>query len=199
MNDKCDRRVTVDAELRVGGDGDARHIEGYAAVFNSWSVDLGGFTEKIERGAFDAVLATNPDVRALFNHDPNHVLGRTAAGTLQLYADKRGLRFKLDIPDTTAGRDLAVSVERGDINQASFAFRVAEGGDSWSKNYAQRTITDISDLRDISPVTYPAYEKTKVQMNSADAIASREAAKAEAQGKDQIVMTQLDIATIAGG
>ena len=120
------------------------------------SEDLGGFREVIKRGAFDSVL-TN-DVRAYFNHDPNYILGRTGAGTLKLSTTEKGLRYVLDVPDTSAGRDLVVSMQRGDITQSSFAFQVEK--DSWHTDSSLgeiRTIESVKRLYDVSPVSLPAY------------------------------------------
>ena len=131
-------------------------MEGHAAVYNQLSEDLGGFQERILPGAFDDVLGN--DVRAFFNHDPNFILGRTSSGTLKLSTDKKGLNYSFDVPDTTAGRDLLVSMKRGDITQSSFAFQVEK--DSWkdtSKGTEIRTIEKVSRLFDVSPVSIPAY------------------------------------------
>ena len=120
------------------------------------SEDLGGFREKIDKGAFDGVL--DNDVRAFFNHDPNFLLARTSSGTLKLGVDKRGLKYSFDVPDTTAGRDLLVSMKRGDITQSSFAFTVEK--DSWTdgeKGTEIRTINKVGRLYDVSPVSIPAY------------------------------------------
>jgi HK97 family phage prohead protease len=103
---------------------------GYAATFNSFSADLGGFREKIAPGAFEKVLSSNPDTRALVNHNPDLILGRTTAGTLRLSEDAHGLRVEMDLPDgITYADDLKISMERGDISQMSFSFRIAPGGD----------------------------------------------------------------------
>ena len=130
-------------------------IEGHAAIYDSPSEDLGGFTERIKKGAFDDVL--DNDVRAYFNHDPNFILGRTTSGTLRISADDTGLKYSFDVPDTTAGRDLVVSMERGDITQSSFAFTVQE--DSWERVEGKdiRTINKVKRLYDVSPVSIPAY------------------------------------------
>ena len=111
-------------EKRADG---TRRIVGHAAVFNQWSEDLGGFREQIAPGAFAAAL-TQDDVRALFNHDTNQVLGRNKAGTLTLLEDERGLLSEIILPDTQLARDLEVLMGRGDINQMSFAFTIGQDG-----------------------------------------------------------------------
>ena len=143
-------------ETRVKKEGKKNVIEGHAAVYDKMSEDLGGFREVIKRGAFDSVL-TN-DVRAYFNHDPNYILGRTGAGTLKLSTTEKGLKYVLSVPDTSAGRDLVVSMKRGDITQSSFAFQVEK--DSWRTDSSLgeiRTIESVKRLYDVSPVSLPAY------------------------------------------
>jgi hypothetical protein len=135
-------------------------ITGHAAVFNSYSRDLGGFVEKIDPNAFREAL--NDDVRAFYNHDRNYVLGRVSAGTLRLGEDEVGLSVDIDIPDTTWANDLKISMQRGDVNQMSFGFTVTSNGDSWSRSELGlvRTIHRVSRLHDVSVVTVPAYEGT---------------------------------------
>lgn len=162
--DKEIRTLQEKVEIRTNSEG-KKVIVGYAAKFNVRSQDLGGFVEQIDRHAFDNVL--NDDVRALFNHDPNMVLGRTKSGTLKLSVDDIGLRYEIIPPDTTWANDLIKSMERGDINQSSFAFVVdyENNGDSWEYDEDNdlyiRTILKVKRLYDVSPVTYPAYEQTE--------------------------------------
>ena len=142
-------------------DGKAPLISGHAAVFNQLSDNLGGFREKILPGAFTDAIQ-NDDVRALFNHDPNIILGRNKAGTLRLMQDDHGLRFEIDAPDTQACRDLQVSIGRGDISQCSFGFRVMPGDAEWTEDAAGNITRTVrkAGLFDVSPVTYPAYPQT---------------------------------------
>jgi len=156
-----ERRHFALQELRVEGAGQQRRIIGYAAVFGALSGDLGGFQEKIQQGAF-AKTITEADIRALFNHDANYVLGRNKAGTLKLWEDQRGLGIEILVPDTHWAQDLIVSMERGDVDQMSFSFRVVR--DSWSHtaDSSIRTLIEV-ELRDISPVTFPAYPQTIAQ------------------------------------
>jgi HK97 family phage prohead protease len=125
-----ERRFLIQ-EFRVSQDGESPKISGYAALFDTPSEDM-GFTEEIDPHAFDSVLATNPDVRALFNHDANIVLGRTSANTLSLTLDARGLAYEIDPPDTQAAKDLIVSMRRKDITQSSFGFICKR--DQWTEN-----------------------------------------------------------------
>lgn len=162
-------RAFVVDELRIDKQNDKSKIIGHAAVFNSLSHDLGGFREQIAPGAFaDAVK--NDDIRALFNHNPDYILGRNKSGTLRVWEDSTGLAIEIDPPDTQVARDLMISLERGDITQMSFGFSVKPGGQNWaedSEGQAIRTLTDVN-LFDISPVTYPAYPETDVAKRSLD-------------------------------
>jgi HK97 family phage prohead protease len=157
------------SELKVEtrAEGSKRVLTGHAAVFNTLSPDLGGFREQILPGAFSAAV-NEDDVRALFNHDPNFVLGRNKAGTLSLSEDNTGLAVSIDPPDTQFARDLIVSVERGDITQMSFGFVVMPDGQRWDYDNAGDTIRTLTNLRlfDVSLVTYPAYPTTDIALRS---------------------------------
>ncbi len=161
----CEVRASPDAEHEP-------RFEGYAAVFNSWSEDLGGFRETITPGAFRASLERGDDVRALLNHDPNYVLGRTAAGTMDLDEDDKGLHFLIRAVDTSYARDLKANMKAGNITQCSFAFEVEPGGESWRDaggGRSERTLTALK-LYDISIVTYPAYQATNASARSLTAL-----------------------------
>jgi len=169
-------------EIREGESGEKK-ISGHAAVFDKLSEDLGGFRERIETGAFSASIK-HDDIRALFNHDQNLILGRNKAKTLRLDEDQEGLHYEVDPPDTSYAHDLMVSIERGDVNQGSFAFAVPKNGDSWEVDGNQVKIDEafnamwdgqkhdiIRDVKraklfDVSPVTYPAYPQTDVKVRS---------------------------------
>ncbi len=151
-------------ELRIAeNDSGGSVIEGHAAVFDSWSETLGGifpFKEIVRKGAFNESIGKD-DIRALFNHDPNYVLGRNRAGTLELVEDEVGLRVRITPPDTTWAKDLQASIRRGDITQMSIGFIVEE--DKWSTENGMdtREIHKVQ-LFDVSPVTFPAYTATDV-------------------------------------
>ena len=154
-----------DAEKRTMGtievreaEGDEMVLEGYAAVFNS-ETDLGAFREVIKPGAFDDVM--DNDVRALINHDPNLVLGRTTNGTLKLEQDERGLKYRVELGKQQYARDFYESVKRGDISQSSFAFTIDK--QSWNEERTVRSVDKVRQLLDVSPVTYPAYSAATVQ------------------------------------
>jgi uncharacterized protein len=140
-------------------------IRGYAAVFNTLSSPLGGFREKIAPGAFRNAVVRD-DVRALVDHDPSKIVGRTKNGTLLLREDNRGLYCEISPADTSVGRDLVESIRRGDLDQMSFRFQVVS--DNWSKDQSGEPIRELREvsLFDVSVVAYPAYEETSVSMRS---------------------------------
>jgi HK97 family phage prohead protease len=146
--------------LEMREDGDSNTLTGYAAVFNSWSEDLGFFKERIAPGAFQKTIKEN-DIRALINHDPNLIIGRTKNKTLRLWEDDKGLGFEVDLPETTYAMDLRASIKRKDITQNSFGFMVVQ--DEWDKDNKRRTLREVQ-LFDISPVTFPAYKQTSVKV-----------------------------------
>lgn len=160
-------RTFNDCEIRAEKGEETTVITGYGAVFNTLSEPMWGFREIIAPGAFDDVL--NDDVRALFNHDSNFVLGRNGK-TLRLSVDDRGLKYEIDAPNTQTIRDLVIEpMKRGDITQSSFAFSVEE--DEWTEEedgMILRTIKKIKRLFDVSPVTYPAYSAADSTVRSLD-------------------------------
>jgi uncharacterized protein len=166
MTNTHERRA-VSREFRAMQENGVTRLAGYAAVFNQWSNDLGGFVETILPGAFADVLKDN-DVRALFNHSDHYVLGRTKSGTLILREDAVGLWCEVTLPDTAAGRDVGELVRRGDVDGMSFTFNVSDDGDNWAwgDNVVRRQISKVSRLWDVGPVTFPAYPQTSVNARS---------------------------------
>jgi len=161
--EKHEIRTLPIKELRVSTADGSQIIEGHASVFDSWSETLGGifpFKEKVRAGAFKKSIEKD-DIRALFNHDPNYVLGRNKSGTLELREDEHGLFVKIQPPDTSWAKDLTVSISRGDISQMSFGFVVLK--DEWrtESNTDIRELMEVK-LYDVSPVTFPAYTQTDV-------------------------------------
>lgn len=169
------RRTQLRVERMAGDEG--MLLRGYAARFNSWSRDLGGFRERIMPGSFRNALSSGADVRFLQNHNPDLLFGRTKASTLRIKEDSEGLYFEALLPKTKVSKHLFESIERGDMTQCSFAFTVRQDGDEWAEfedededngipggsglRFIGRTLRSV-DLFDVSAVTYPAYEDTSV-------------------------------------
>lgn len=194
------RFVAANAKLniwqRASEDGEKSPVmRGHASVFDEWTTLYEGrrwtVREIIRPGAFKRAIKEGQDVRALFNHDPNFVLGRTISGTLKLREDERGLMSETDLPKTRTVEDLVIEpILRGDISGMSFAFLPRNGGkavttenedgsiitdlggERWTDyerdgmEYSDREIVD-ADLFDISAVTYPQYEGTDLALRSA--------------------------------
>jgi len=167
MTKKIEWRHFFSEELRAVEESDGEpKIEGYPAMFNKYSEDLGGFVEKIAPGAFKKSLNAGADVRALWNHDSNYVLGRTKSGTTKLREDDKGLYMINRPPNTQWARDLMVSIGRKDVTQMSFDFWVVD--EEWKERKDKppvRTLNEV-ELIDVSVVTFPAYPDTKVALRS---------------------------------
>lgn len=160
-------RLTIGTcEYRKREDGGIR-LAGYAALYDTFSERIGGerfgFRERIAPGAFRRTLDEGADIRALREHDPMLILGRTKSGTLEVREDAKGLYVEIDPPDTELGRETLELVRRGDLSQMSFGFTVPKGGDEWNDNDDERTLKDV-DLFDVSVVAYPAYTDTQVEI-----------------------------------
>lgn len=162
------RTVAFTMEVETRADGD-KMLRGHAAVFNQETVIGTWFREVILPGAFVDTISED-DQRALFNHDPNFVLGRKSAGTLDLSEDKKGLSIVIDPPRTQLINDLVIApIERGDIDQMSFSFRVKSGGEEWERG--ENGLLDLRKIKkcrvfDVSPVTFPAYGGTDIALRS---------------------------------
>jgi uncharacterized protein len=157
---KLETRIVEVDKFEVREDGDGMHLEGYAALFDSRSENLGGFTETIAPGAFRASLRSRNDIKLLWNHDTGAVMGSTRSGTLSLTEDERGLRVSATLPNTTHGRDAAELVKRGDVSGFSFGFSLpGRGGDSWSDDGTERVLKSVR-LHEVSLVAFPAYPET---------------------------------------
>lgn len=167
-NGKEVRVLMMELEVETREDSGMPVIKGYAAKFNKKSESLGSFVEVIAPGAFVDSIKKD-DIRALFNHDPNFVLGRMAAETLTLKEDKTGLFMEVDPPDAQWARDLVASIKRRDITGQSFSFRTIK--DKWDRKEGRvplRTLLEVK-LFDVGPVTFPAYPDTTVAARSLEA------------------------------
>jgi HK97 family phage prohead protease len=178
---KVERRVKndIDFEIRVDeAQSDGMRFSGYAAVFNSNSEPL-PFTERILPGAFMRSLKSRNEVKLFKNHNMDDVLASTRSKTLTLTEDSKGLLAEAVLPNTTAGRDLAELMKRGDVHSMSFGFSVPPKGDNWSDDGAVRELKEIR-LHEVSIVTgFPAYSATTATIRSLDFLASRTAVDAD--------------------
>lgn len=191
----------VEARKRENGDA-LPTLTGYAAVFGQETVIGGWFREIIDAGAFDEALARPDDVRAQFNHDANRVLGRTTAKTLRLAIDDQGLRYEIDLPETSYAKDLAASVERGDVSQSSFMFEVT--GEKWeypprsSGELPLRRVQNVK-LYDVAPVTFPAYAGTSVSARAMELAADwREVVPLRPDPSADLLLAELELDEAAG-
>ena len=185
-------------ETRSAQDGEPEssvYIKGYAALTDVPTVlyesEMESYEEVISKGAFDDVLEN--DVRCLFNHDSNQILGRSTSGTLTYGVDESGLYYECMLDTSIMSHsDLYKSITRGDISQSSFAFKVKEdkveiyNNEETEKEVCKRTILKFQELYDVSPVTFPAYADTSVMGRSVQNVkAEIEAAKKEAEDKQK--------------
>ena len=164
------RTFTGTVNYRADGEGMPKEVGGIAAVVNSVT-DLGYFEEVINTGAFDNALAKDYDIRCLFNHEADLILGRTKADTCKVFVNGDGNLEYTWVPDYENPTHMSVvrSIMRGDITQSSFAFTIKEQNWSESEKYGsmgKRSITMVDTLYDVSPVTYPAYEDTEADARS---------------------------------
>ena len=160
------RSLPMPAEWRVETrDDDKPVIRGYAAMFDTPTELWAGYKEIIKPGAFAQTLKEKDDVRALWNHNDDYVLGRTESGTLRLLEDKKGLLFEIDPPDTTWAKDHMVTLKRGDVNQSSFGFIVRKDNVEVDEEVQTRNILNAK-LFDVSPVTYPQYPETEAEVRA---------------------------------
>lgn len=166
-------RAFTELHLETRADGTSV-LRGLPIVFDSLSEDLGGFREVVAPEAVTRALRED-DVRGLFNHDANQILGRTSAGTMRLRATKRGVEMEIDLPATPVGQLVAEGVRRGDISGGSFGFitvadewREDEAEDEKGRSIALRTLREVR-LFDVGPVVFPAYPETSMGMRSLEA------------------------------
>jgi HK97 family phage prohead protease len=181
MTTNIEKRSYVGAVEHRADDG-KRTLIGYAAKFERLAMIGSYFQEKIAPGAFSTAIGG--DIRALVDHDPGRVIGRTKSGTLRLSEDGTGLRVEIDVPDTTDGNDLWVLVERGDISGMSFGFRVTK--ETWDEtgDVPVRTIQAV-ELFEVSAVAWPAYEDTTIGLRSLDAARAEGGTRDEAERRKE--------------
>ena len=184
-----------------GDDTESRKIAGTATVYDNEYKLWGRYYERVAPGALTEALKDS-DCRALFNHDQNLLLAREASGTLTLTDSDDGLAYEFDAPDTTTGNDLLALIERGDIRESSFAFMVAEADYSYEYDEdgymtkSLRTITRISALYDVSPVTYPANPDTSVAKRGFQANPGEHERRARIEHENELLDIDIRMRTI---
>jgi len=166
-NAPFERRFTNEIEIRQDA-GRPPRVTGYAAVWDVWSHDLGGFREIVRRGAFTRSLAPGGnDVVALQQHEQGRPVARRSIGTLRLHEDSHGLAVDFEPLDTSAGRDMLTEIRSGVVGSFSFGFKPAENGSRWNfdTDPAERELLDL-DLFEVSPATIPAFDGTIAEVRS---------------------------------
>jgi len=156
-----------DIEFEKREDGSLPTIKGHAAVFNVIE-DGGWFREQVAPGAFSESLKTD-DIRALWNHNTEIVIGRNKNGTLRLKEDKKGLYIEIDPPNTSAAKDAVELIRRGDVSQMSFGFQVKKA--TWREEEDEKDLRTIEEVKlwEVSPVTFPFYDATDISIKSSHA------------------------------
>ena len=146
-------------------------LSGYAATFNQptilYKFDGIELKEVILPEAFNDT--DMKDCCLKYNHSDNvPILARSRGGSLQLGTDQYGLKFDANLFNTSVARDVYTLVEQGGLDKCSFAFTIADGGESYDQKTRTRTISKIEKLWDVSIVNNPAYESTSVSARSLD-------------------------------
>ncbi|QOS97904.1 HK97 family phage prohead protease [Brevibacterium sp. JNUCC-42] len=197
MNKRETRHILHPIEVRSVKENSQLSIRGYIVKFNERSkLIYGEFYEKVAQGAFSRSLEENT-IKALWNHRTDYVLGSTKNETLRLYEDDIGLRFELDLPNNTWGKDAYESIQRGDVDGVSFGFYVRNNGDAWEyvreEDIYVRTLLDVN-LFEVSPTPFPAYESSEVNQRSMEqfGITTKEQRKHE---KEKLLL-EIDLLSI---
>jgi HK97 family phage prohead protease len=159
-----EKRALKGIELR-SEEGKPSVLVGYAALFNSRSLDLGGFFEVIRKGAFKRSLEANDDILALAHHDRSRPLARRSKGTLKLEEDDKGLRVEITLNDSSSARDVLADVKSGNIEGMSFSFSTINDEVTRADGIVLRELIDV-ELHEVSPVTMPAYPETSIAARS---------------------------------
>lgn len=183
-------------EVRSGEEeSDSLGLAGYVVKFNQRShLIWGEFYERVAKGAFLRSLQENT-IKALWNHRSDFVLGSTKNGTLRLYEDNTGLRFEVDLPNNTWGKDAYESVQRGDVDGMSFGFRVRK--DAWQylkdEDVYERTLLEV-DLFEVSPTPFPAYPDSEASQRNLEGLGIQ--TKEQRKMEKERLLLELDLLAI---
>ena len=164
-------------------------LRGYAALFGS-VYNMGWFSEEIHRDAFKN--ADMSDVRVLFNHNVDLLLGRTSSGTARVWVDAKGLAFEVELPRSPNGKNVRIAAERGDIRESSWGFMISPDSDDWTNTGKKphRIIRSIAQVFDVSPVTFPANPAATAKL-SEGAKRSFDAAQATTDAQVENLLAQI--------
>lgn len=157
-------------KMSIREEGGKRYLEGHFAVFNQPYEVLPGWIETIAPGAFAKALAAGRDVKVLWNHNTDIVMGSTAAHTASLWEDEIGLPGRVEINEADqAAKDGYARVDRGDVTGCSFGFEISRMEESWDDDGTYRTrILEVDPLYEVSPCTFPAYPQTSISARAAE-------------------------------
>lgn len=166
--------ISCEYESRFDNEGNKEeYIHGIGIVYNSETEILPGIFEKVRPGAFTQSLTKFNELKCFINHDPSLILSTTKSNpSLEITDNEKGLYFVSPIPPTTYGMDLSINVRRGNINGASFSFKINHGGEEYSFDESGNCHREIIDAEifEVGPVTNPAYEQTKVTLRNKELI-----------------------------
>lgn len=178
-----EQRIMKMKNAKIREDGGKRYLEGYFAVFGETYQVWDGWTETIERGAFARYLSSGEDVKVLWNHDSNIVLGSTGNGTASLREDETGLFGSVEINENDSEAVSAYArVARGDVDGCSFGFDIARQEEWWDEDGVYHTkITEVDPLYEVSPCTFPAYKATSISARNKESLADAKKRYEEAQ------------------
>ena len=180
-----EQRILNMKDVKTREEGGKRYLEGYFAVFGETYQVFDGWIETIERGAFARYLASGEDVKVLWNHDSNLVLGSTGNGTASLREDEKGLYGSVEINENDQDAVNAYArIARGDVDGCSFGFDVARQEEWWDDDGVYHTkLTEIDPLYEVSACTFPAYKATSISARNKDSLEEAKKRYSEAQKK----------------
>ena len=181
------QRIIKMKNARIREEGGRRYLEGYFAVFGEQYQVWDGWMETIERGAFAEYLASGEDVKVLWNHDSNIVLGSTGNGTATLREDEIGLLGTVEINENDQEAVNAYArIARGDVNGCSFGFEIDRQEEWWDEQGVYHTkILRVDPLYEVSPCTFPAYKATSITARNGEKLNQAREDYEQAKNKKQ--------------
>lgn len=167
-----EQRIMKMKNAKIREENGKRYLEGYFSIFGEPYQVWDGWIETIERGAFARYLASGNDVKVLWNHDSNIVLGSTGNGTASLIEDETGLFGSVEINENDSEAVSAYArVARGDVDGCSFGFDIGRQEEWWDEEGIYHTkITEVDPLFEVSPCTFPAYKATSISARAKDSL-----------------------------